>query len=83
MSSLYVVIVTGVCGMVWACSMNGWWKDTKEVNWKVNLKEEEQKEVHTETPTRCKRQSKFISYLYEGQHVSGETPLFIRSLKLH
>jgi hypothetical protein len=23
------------------------------------------------------------SYLYEAQHVSGDTPLFIRSLKLH
>ena len=25
----------------------------------------------------------FISYLYEAQHVSGETPPIIRSLKLH
>jgi hypothetical protein len=34
-------------------------------------------------PTRCNRVSKFISYLYEAQHVSGDTPPFIRSLKLH
>jgi len=25
----------------------------------------------------------FISYLYEAQHVSGDTPPIIRSLKLH
>jgi hypothetical protein len=25
----------------------------------------------------------FISYLYEAQHVSSDTPLIIRSLKLH
>jgi hypothetical protein len=25
----------------------------------------------------------FISYLYEAQHVAGDTPLIIRSLKLH
>jgi hypothetical protein len=34
--------------------------------------------------TRCNSVSKFaISYLYEAQHVSGDTPLIIRSLKLH
>jgi len=25
----------------------------------------------------------FISYLYEAQHVSGDTPPIIRSIKLH
>jgi len=25
----------------------------------------------------------FISYLYEAQHLSGDTPRIIRSLKLH
>jgi hypothetical protein len=25
----------------------------------------------------------FISHLYKGQHVSGDTPLIIRNLKLH
>ena len=35
-------------------------------------------------PTRCNSVSKFIiSYLYEAQHVSGDTPPIIRSLKLH
>jgi hypothetical protein len=35
-------------------------------------------------PTRCKSLSKFIiPYLYEAQHVSGDTPPIIRSLKLH
>ena len=35
-------------------------------------------------PTRCNSVSKFITpYLYEAQHVSGNTPPFIRSLKLH
>jgi len=33
-------------------------------------------------PTRCNRVSNFISsYLYEVQHVSGDTPPIIRSLK--
>jgi len=27
--------------------------------------------------------SQFISYLYEAQHVLGDTPPIIRSLKLH
>jgi len=37
-------------------------------------------------PTRCNSVSKFffiISYLYEAQHVSGNTPPIIRRLKLH
>jgi len=35
-------------------------------------------------PTRCNSVSKFIiSYLYEAQHVSGNTLPIIRSLKLH
>ena len=35
-------------------------------------------------PTRCSSVSKFIvPYLYEAQHVSGDTPPVIRSLKLH
>ena len=34
--------------------------------------------------TRCNSVSNFISpYLYEAQHVSGDTPPIIRSLKLH
>ena len=33
-------------------------------------------------PTRCNSVSKFIiPYLYEAQHVSGDTPPIIRSLK--
>jgi len=40
--------------------------------------------IHKENPTRCNSLSKiFIPYLYEAQHVSGDTPPFIRSLKLH
>jgi hypothetical protein len=40
--------------------------------------------VHTENPTRCISVPKFIiPYLYEAQHVSGDTPPIIRSLKLH
>jgi len=35
-------------------------------------------------PTRCNSVSKFIiPYLYEAQHVSGDTPPIIRSLNLH
>jgi hypothetical protein len=35
-------------------------------------------------PTRCNSVSEFIiPYLYKAQHVSGDTPLIIRSLKLH
>ena len=36
-------------------------------------------------PTRCKNVLKvfIIPYLYEAQHVSGDTPPIIRSLKLH
>jgi hypothetical protein len=34
-------------------------------------------------PTRCNSVSKLIQYLYEAQHVSGDTPPIIRSLKLH
>jgi hypothetical protein len=35
-------------------------------------------------PTRCNNVSKFIiPYLYETQHVSGDTSPIIRSLKLH
>jgi hypothetical protein len=40
--------------------------------------------IHKENPTRFSNVSKFfISYLYETQHVSGDTPPIIRSLKLH
>jgi len=35
-------------------------------------------------PTGCNSVSKFIiPYLYEAQHVLGDTPPIIRSLKLH
>jgi len=40
--------------------------------------------IHKENPTRCNNISNFIiTYLYEAQHVSGDTPPIIRSLKLH
>jgi len=43
--------------------------------------------IHKENPTRCNSVSKYqnfiVSYLYEAQHVSGDTPPIIRSLKLH
>jgi hypothetical protein len=40
--------------------------------------------IHKENPTRCNSVPKFfISYLYEAQHVSGDTLPIIRSLKLH
>jgi hypothetical protein len=41
--------------------------------------------VHKENPTRCNNVSKFfiVSYLYEAQHVLGDTPPIIRNLKLH
>ena len=41
--------------------------------------------IHTtKNSTRCNSVSKFIiPYLYEAQHVSGDTPPIIRSLKLH
>jgi hypothetical protein len=39
--------------------------------------------THTENPTEATVYQNFISYLYEAQHVSGDTPSIIRSLKLH
>jgi hypothetical protein len=39
--------------------------------------------IHIANPTRYNSVSKFISYLYEAQHVLGDTPPIIRSLKLH
>jgi len=40
--------------------------------------------IHTEKSKRCNSASKFIiPYLYEAQHVSGDTLRIIRSLKLH
>jgi len=39
--------------------------------------------IHTENPTGCNSIKIFISYLHEAQHVSGDTPPIIRSLKLH
>jgi hypothetical protein len=41
------------------------------------------KSSYKKNPTRCSSVSKFISYLYEAQHVSSDTPSIIRSLKLH
>jgi len=39
--------------------------------------------IHKENPKRCNSVSKFIiAYLYEAQHVLGDTPPIIRSLKL-
>jgi len=35
---------------------------------------------HIKNPTICNSVSKFILYLYEAQHVSGDTPPIIRSL---
>jgi hypothetical protein len=41
--------------------------------------------IHKENPTRCNNVSKFfiIPCVYEAQHVSGDTPPIVRSLKLH
>jgi len=39
--------------------------------------------IHKENPTDAIVYQNFISYLYEAQHVSGDTPPIIRSLKLH
>jgi len=39
--------------------------------------------IHIKNPTRCNRVSKLISYLYEAQHVPGDTLPIVRSLKLH
>jgi len=49
-----------------------------------NLNDEEtQYGFIQKNPTRCNSVSKFtIPYLYEAQHVSGDTPPIIRSLKL-
>ena len=43
------------------------------------------KNIRKENPTRCKSVPNFfiIPYLYEAQHVLGDTPPIIRSLKLH
>jgi hypothetical protein len=39
--------------------------------------------INIENPTRCRSVPNFISYLLEAQHVSGDTPPIVRSLKLH
>jgi hypothetical protein len=39
--------------------------------------------IHKENPARCNSVKKIISYLNEAQHVSGDTPPIIKSLKLH
>jgi len=39
--------------------------------------------IHIENPTRCHSVLNFISYSYEAQHVWGDIPPVIRSLKLH
>jgi hypothetical protein len=40
--------------------------------------------IHKENPTRCNNVSNFIiPYVYEAQHVSGDTLPIIRSLNLH
>jgi hypothetical protein len=38
--------------------------------------------AHIKNPTRCNSVSELISYLNEAQHVSGDTPPIIKSLKL-
>ena len=39
--------------------------------------------IYKENPTDATVYQNFISYLYEAQHVSGDTPPIIRSLKLY
>jgi hypothetical protein len=39
--------------------------------------------IHKENPTNATVYQNFTSYLYEAQHVSGDTPPIIRSLNLH
>jgi len=39
--------------------------------------------IHKETLTNATVYQNFISYFYEAQNVSGDTPPIIRSLKLH
>jgi len=39
--------------------------------------------IHIKNPTRCCSVSQFISNLCKAQHVSGDTPPIIRSLKQH
>jgi hypothetical protein len=64
---------------------------TRESNWNPDLNTSEpdvcgfvhHSITHIENPTRCPSISKFISYLYEAQHVSGGTSPIMRSLKLH
>ena len=49
-----------------------------------DVRENFSSEFIEKNPTRYNRLSKFIiPYLYEAQHVSGDTPPIIRSLKLH
>jgi hypothetical protein len=43
----------------------------------------EGKTIHIGNPQDATVYQNFISYLYEAQHVSGDTPPIIRSLKLH
>ena len=52
-----------------------YWMQRRQINFSVLIKK---------NPTRCNNVLKFIIlYLYEAQHVSGDTPPIIRSLKLH
>jgi len=56
----------------------------KRWNFQATLKGNWNTVIHKENPTRCNNVSKFIiPYLYEVQHVSGDTPPIIRNLKLH
>ena len=52
--------------------------------WQYDDEEREIQILIQKNPIRCNSVSKFIiPYLYEAQHVSGDTPPIIRSLKLH
>jgi len=53
--------------------------------WPVDSVKLSAKSSHRENPTRCNSLSKFVLFLIlnEAQHVSGDTPPIVRSLKLH
>ena len=71
--------------IVWhVCHMHGFHPYTLVIVHKLTGSDKTNIVFIQKNPTRCNNVSKFIiPYLYEAQHVSGDTPPITRSLKLH
>ena len=69
--------------IVYKCDVNVWISTGLEYDTQVGFYKHTNEFIQ-KNPTRCNSVSKFIIlYLYEAQHVSGDTSPIIRSLKLH